>query len=434
MKKKMSKFGIALIIYCAVLILIVGAGLFTLHQFLVSYEASRPDNAVEAFFEEKDKSFWLDGIQSAISAGFNEFSDLDATIEDFGLDPNADVSWRSAAGGDDSTLYYDVKLGSSLVCRLTVVPDEDVGFDMTSWRVSQWNFDPGSDTTITVCVPSGCTAYVNGVEVSGQYFSGNGQTGVTLEQDFDIAPQSDIYVIEGMRGPVEIKAFDADGAELEPVGVSGTEVAFLCQPEYSVSFYAASNAQVYINGTEVTGRHVSSTGSGLDSSVSILLYEFDGLYTQPEVSVTVDGQEVAPVLLSLGQCYIPGAGADIGGNIASFLDSFIHAYVDFAANNNDSAEANFAALSQYLLSGTELYDTCYATIENIAWATTSDLVYHDTGCYDLMPLPSGDYVCHITYDVSYTFVSTQRDITADYVVLIRPSGNSYRVVAMSPQL
>lgn len=434
--KKRSKFLPALIIYCLVLILIIGGGLIFLNKFLTSYEASRPDNAVEAFFEEKDRSFWLDNIQSVISEGFNEFTDPEATIADLGLDPNAELSWRSAAGGDDSTLYYDVKLGSALVGRLTVTPDADVGFDMRSWKVTGWSFDPGKDTSITVCVPEGCTAYVNGVAVSDAYLSGTGKTNVTLSHDFDIAPDSNIYVIDGMRGPIEVKAYDANGVELEADGVTGSEVAFLCQPEFSTSFWAASDAHVYINGIEVSGRHVSATGSGLDESVEFLYYEFSDLYTQPEVTVTsAGGESVEPVTLSLGErCYIPGASVSIDGALESFIERFIHAYVDFGANKDHDAEGNFAVLSGYLVAGTDLYQTCASTVENIAWATTSDLVYHDIGCYDLMPLGNGDYVCHITYDVSYQFATTQRDIVADYVVLIRPEGNSYRVLAMSPEL
>ena len=147
------------------------------------------------------------------------------------------------------------------------------------------------------------------------------------------------------------------------------------------------------------------------------------------------GESVEPVALSLGSvCDIPGASASIDGALESFIERFIHAYVDFGANKDRDAEGNFAVLSGYLVAGTDLYQTCYATVENIAWASTGDLVYHDIGCYDLMPLGNGDYVCHITYDVSYQFATTQRDIVADYVVLIRPEGSSYRVVAMSPEL
>lgn len=434
--KKRSKFGIALLIYCLVLIVIIGAGLFTLRSFLVSYEASRPDNAVEAFFEEKDRSFWLDGLSDVISAELNEFTSPDAGLADFGLDPDADITWRSAAGGDDSGHIYDVKLGSAHIAQISLVPDEDVGFDMSSWRVDSCSFLSIPGSSITICVPSGCTAYVNDIPVGSEYFSGNGQTGVTLEHEFDIAPSSDIYIIEDMRGPAEIKAYDENGLELDPVGVSGSEVAFLCQPEHSVSFYAASNARVFLNGIEVTGSHASSIGENLDSSVSFLYYEFKDLYTLPEVSVTVNDAPVSPSQLSLGTCYFPGAQSNIdsGSRLGSFIENFIHAYVDFGANKDGAAEANFAALSTYLVSGTELYQTCYATVENIAWATTSDLVYHDTGCYDLMPLPNGDYVCHITYDVSYQFATTKRDIKADYVVLIQPVDGGFRVVAMSPEL
>lgn len=432
--KKRSKFIPALLIYCFILIAIIIAGLIVLHSFLVSYEASRPDNAVKSYFQEHDRSFWTDGVQSAIAAGFNEFSDPDATISDFGLDPDAEFGWRSASGGDDTHKYYDIKLGSSTVGTITLTPDSEVGFGLCSWKVSDCLFDPGSDTTVTIGVPDSCTAYINGVEVSEEYFNGFGHTDVELDYDFDIAPQSAIYVVSGMRGPIDIRAYDELGNELDSAGVSGSQVSFLCQPEYSASFWTLPDAQVFINGTEITGQQSESTGDGLDADVCFVHYEFDGLYTHPEISVVVNGEQVSQTSLSLGSCYIPGSSVTVNDQLGSFIDKFIHAYVDFAANANRAAETNFAKLSNYILAGTEFYKTCQATIENIAWASTDDIVYNSTGCYDLMPLSNGNYVCHITYDVSYKFATTERDIQADYVVLICRDGNSYRVAAMSPEL
>ncbi|MBR5261369.1 MAG: hypothetical protein IKV47_04280, partial [Oscillospiraceae bacterium] len=205
MTKKKNTFLRALVIYCVVLAVIFAAALIVLRQFLVSYEASRPDNTVIAFMEEKDLQFWLDGADSVIKSGFNEFSDLSAGVEDFGLNPNAELNWRSAVGGSDSVQYYDVRLGTSRFCRMTLTPGEDVGFGFKEWEVTALEFSPGNDTTITVHVPAGATATINGVEISSDYLNGNGTIGVALSHSFDQLPVSDVYVVEGMRGPIDLK-------------------------------------------------------------------------------------------------------------------------------------------------------------------------------------------------------------------------------------
>lgn len=431
---KKSRFLRALMIYCLCLAVITGAGLIVLNRFLVSYEASRPDNAVEAFFEENGKDFWLGGIDDTIKAGFNDFSDLSAGLEEFSLDPNAEVSWRSAAGGNDSVQYYDVRLGSSRVGRLTVIPAEDVGFGFKSWVVSDCSFSPGTDTTITISVPSGSTAAVNGVEVGSEYLSSNGSVNVNLGHNFDIAPDSDVYVIEGMRGPVDIKAYDADGTELEPNEISGTEVEFLPEPEYSFSFYASTDAQVSVNGTDITGTYCANIGGNVHESAQLLLYECSGLYTQPEILVSVNGSAVDPVQLGMGTVYAPNASAEASEEVRAFLTDFIKAYCVFSNNQNDNPTGNFFALAQYLQPESEFYDTLLKSCEAVSWIKERIVTYRGIDVYDVIPMSDGSFICHIEYRLSIQYTGTVYEPDTTCVVLVVPNGNSYQVAGMANEM
>lgn len=424
--KKKNVFLRAFLIYCAILLVAVASLLVVFYQFLSAYESARPEHAVESFFVENGKQYCLDALSEQIASGYNAFSDTGASLADFGIDETGELTWR-ASSGDDFCQYYDLRIGGKTVGRASVVPDASVGFGMHTWCVENCTFSAGKDQTLTLYVPIDCTATVNGVAVDDAYLTGTTQAEVTFSQDFDIAPLYSIYQIDAMRGPVEVKAYDMDGTELDPVRVTESEVAFTCPKPYALDFWTAQNALVEINGVDVTDCYSETIGDQLSDAVELRHYVFTDLYTEPYLAVLVDGEAVNAVELSLGACFIPNASATVSDEIAAFTDRFIHVYVDYVANKNDKAENNFYYLHTCLVKDTPFYKTCRASIEGISWADTDDLTYHETGCYDLIPLPDGGYVCHITYHVSYLFSGTLRDITADNVILIRYDGKEYLV-------
>lgn len=424
--KKKNYFLRALLIYCLILALILGAGLVVLNRFLVSYEASRPDGSVEAYMASQSREHWLDGLQELINAGFSEFTLSTAAPEDFGLDRDGNIIWRSA-GGDDSTKYYDVRLGSAKICTLTLSQSESVGFGMHSWAVTGEEFQMPGGSDITISVPTGCTASINGVEVDSSYISGMGTLGLTLEHAFDTAPGCDIYIIENMLGPAEIKAFSPAGEELEARSISASEVEFIPEAKEGFSFCALENAQVMVNGQALSADYASPVDLGLGNGLGIVRYECDGLFTEPQISV--DGAN--PYELNIGLSYIPGSGNNFDPELAEFIEGFIYAYVDFSANKNRSADANFAVLAGYLKQDSELYTLTANTIENIAWATTSGLEYNSISYSDLIPLGNGRYVCSIYYDISYTLGVNELDVQTGNLILIEEQGGGYCVSAMA---
>lgn len=432
--KKKNIYLRSLIIYCLVLIVIIGAGLLVLNSFLKSYEASRPDNTVEEFMASRESYFWTEGLRELVNKGFNEFTLSGAELSDFGIDTSAPISWRSVVTDSKTEQSYEVRMGSSKICTLLLRASNDVGFGMKNWVVSDWEFSMPGGTDIRLSVPSGCTATINGVEVSADYISGMGSISLSLEHDFDIPPAAEIYEIKGMLGPADIKAFDAEGKELSAESVAANHVEFLPVATESFSFLALEDAQVYINGQEISGSLCAPFELGLEGESSLLLYECDGLHGEPDIRVVQDGEVVSPIALPVGECYIPGASEEIDGDLAKFLEGFIYAYVNFTANKDKNADGNFAALSGYLLPGSELYKLIADTIENIAWATTSGLEYNSISYSDLIPLGNDKYICSIAYDISYTLGTSDLNVVDGNLVLIEKHDGKYRVSAMSAAL
>ena len=429
--KKKNYYLRALIIYIVILAVILGAALWVLNRFLVSYEASRPDNVMESYMESHDRQHFLGGIRELIGEGFNEFTLTTAAPSEFGIDEQGDITWRSAGGSDESK-SYEVRMGKTKVCTVSLVPGEDVGFGMNSWVVSGEEYHMPGGTDLTVSVPTGCTATVNGIAVSGSYADSVGTVGVELAHSFDKAPDSDIYVIKNMMGPVEVTAYDAYGTELKAVFTSENEIEFHPEPTAGFSFYTLPGAEVSINGS-IIGEEYSTTIGG-ELGIELLRYECEGLYAEPQISVLWEGKSFSPARLGIGSCFIPDASPVISGELADFVEKFIYAYVDFTADKNDSAEANFVALAQYLLPESELYTLTANSIENISWATTSGLKYNSIDYYDLIPLGEDRYICDIYYDISYTLGSRNLDIKTTNTVLIEQVEGQYYVAAMGAEL
>lgn len=421
----------ALIIYCLVLAIIVGAGLVVLNRFLVSYEASRPDNSVETYMASQSREQWIGGLQELINKGFDEFTLASSTPKDFGLDEQGEITWRSA-GGDDATKYYEVRLGGVKICTLSLSAGNDLGFGMNDWVVSGREFHMPGGSDITISVPTGCTATVNGVEVGSSYISGVGSIGVELAHEFDNAPDSDIYVIKNMMGPAEVKAFTTTGEELEPVFLSQREIEFHPEPGYSFGFYTLADAEVYANGVDISGQYCTALQSELDTG--LVYYECSDLYAEAEISVMCSGKSTPPAQLNMGSFFIPGATPVIEGDMAEFLESFIYAYVDFTANKNKAADANFAVMAQYLLHDSEFYTLTANSIENIAWATTAGLEYNSIDYSDLIPLGNGRYLCNIYYDISYTLGTKDLDVKSGNTIIIEEIDGEYYVADMGAEL
>lgn len=421
-------------IYCLILSLVIGIGLFILYRFLVTYEATRPETVLHTFFEKKGRDYFLENLRQTLREGYGDFSDTTADLSDFGIDENDEIVWTSSGNGEENTLLYDIKLGSVSIGTVTLIHGDATGFGMHGWYVSDCTFAPGNARNLRIELPVGASFTINGISVAEHYCTGTKTSDIAPDLSFDLAPNYAVYSIDNLRGPVDIQAFDKDGNALDPVDVSEDTIVFSAPKSHSLSFWTTANASVSVNGTDITGQYTDCIGNSFGEDALLLHYCFDALYSEPEISVTVENRPVTASSLSLGTCYIPDASAQVSEDISAFIEDFIHAYVDFAANKDRAAKANFAALQKFLIPGTDFYETCRATIENIEWATTGGLTYHDTGCYDYIPLTDGTFLCHITYHVSYTFATTKRDISADYVVRIEPCDATYRVRAMDSEL
>lgn len=426
-KKKV--FLKSLIIYSAILIVIIIAGLLVLRSVLVSFEASRPDNAVDEFVLTSGKEYFLDGAQDAIRQGFNEFSDKNAALSDYGIDSAKELVWQSR-GGDENFRYYDVKIGSSRFASITLELGEDVGFGMNSWKVKECTFSPGSETKLTLVLPVGAHAEINGIAVSNDYYSAEDEIQVAKKHEFDLQPEANAYTVTGLRGPSTVKAFDANGEELEPEELSPNTIQFIPRAEHGFSFYTIPQADVYVNGEKLKAEYSTEAFDYIYSGVALARYECSELFSEPEISVLVNGNEVQCVELGIGKCYIPDATSEPSKDVKLFIESFIKKYSEFSSNLGEDSYNNFSALSEYLLDGSELYKRTEESRDTIIWREGRAIKHKIIESYDFMPMLDGSFICYVHYAATVTYEAGTEEYDTTYVLVIVPSSDGYKVAGM----
>lgn len=439
--KKKGRFGRSLLIYTAVLAVIIIAGLIVLWRFMDAYELSQPDNTVNDFVESKDTSFWADGVDAAIADGGGEFDLKTATAADYGINiTDSSKITCSSDGSDGGTIYYAVKADGVSVCRLALAQGESVGFGMSKWTISSYEFEAGDATTLRVIAPSDAAVTINGVEVTEKYATNKAaEIECELEIAFDVCPTGTEYTVTGLRGPLELAVTDSAGNALDPVGNDKGLVCYAPKGEYSFNFYASADAVVSVNGTDITGQYTSETDTELCDGFSeymtspVTEYSCDKLMCEPQITVTdALGNAIEPVIMSGGgKYYVSGASAALSDELNTFVEGFARAYITFSTNLNKSPYSNYSALSTYLLSGTELETNLYNTIANIVWVSSTQIEYQSLSAYDYVPRGDGCFSCTVSYEITNHAGSGTRDIASSFTLLaVRDSGGAWKVASM----
>lgn len=175
-KKKMSVFAKGMLLYALIFLLLVGIGLFILWQYMSAYEYSRPDTAMERFFETLDDSEILRFSAESVKTVDRNIQPQ-AEIDSFILDYIKDGGLRFAKISKESTqerMIYALLLGNEPVGRASIEQTGETKFGMKAWNVTSAYIGLENQLHSTeITVPSNCTVSVNGCELNENYIVKN---------------------------------------------------------------------------------------------------------------------------------------------------------------------------------------------------------------------------------------------------------------------
>lgn len=257
---KLGKFGIGVLIYVAVLILIIGIVLGILGSFLASFERNQPDRAAEKHIS----SLGEDELKELIVSSLPQKSELET----------ADGLYRASvfAKSDELTYlkkadeYTSAKPVYTLLCggvqagKFSLAPDGKDSFNMTKWKADGTELYVDKilpkSATYTVKVPSGAALTVGGKPVSEEYateknaqYSGKVYTGE--------GAACDIYILDSLYSVPEISVL-IDG-KLVSIERDGTHFDAFATDALSQKISAPSNAAVMLYGMRIPASYFTLT-------------------------------------------------------------------------------------------------------------------------------------------------------------------------------
>lgn len=170
----MRRFWKNLGIYCLLLSLMVGGGLFTLWRYLECYEASQPGPVVkqyEAAQMQSDYNTCLAEASKAMQTDFQSAEEIEAFLHSK-LDPQPLQLRREGLRREEMESGYSLWAGSERLGKVKLIY-EDQGFfsfgrQKCSHAVIEPSFEGLEGMQYTVTAPDGAQVYANGVLLNAE--------------------------------------------------------------------------------------------------------------------------------------------------------------------------------------------------------------------------------------------------------------------------
>jgi hypothetical protein len=219
--RKKKKYGgvvftVFMILYAAVIIGGACYGLNFLWDYMAAYEASRPENTVNAYMENLTADYVVD--------------QCDAILDRVDLNLQSEETCREIMRGElkngirhakkikectDTKLVYVLKSGNRVIGEFTVEANEPDQYGFTSWRVSGEAFDMSYlvGEKKSVVAPDACTVTVNGIALDESYVIGEPIRYEAVAEYYDRYefPVRLTYEAGPLLGDFEMVITDAEG-------------------------------------------------------------------------------------------------------------------------------------------------------------------------------------------------------------------------------
>ena len=451
-KPRRGRFGLALGIYAAVLILLLAAGCTLLWFYLDAYEVTRPEDAMESFAGLADEKYWSDALEGAFTVGETPFEDRGELMNELCLDLLREnpLEYREDEGWSESNMVYIVSAGGEDVCRVTlgeVAENGDAGFGFTYLAVTRVellaSFTAPAAHEITVTVPADASLYVNGVAVTEEYIDSaltpeSGESVGELEAG-RVDELFRVYRIGGLYAPAELYAADAEGKPLELNGEVTDEAAAYALGEGALDYrlLVPEGSTISVNGVELDESY--NTGDTLTPAFlegfgdygtlpELELWLVEGLHLEPEIEVRdAEGEELDEPASADGELIYFGGGDQAaqdahGAEAAAFMEAYA-AYL----SGESASEENYTALQALVLDGSELEAALKALHDDYAENGLSvERVRARSGSF----VPIGSTCCVCTVDVEYSAGEDAEDVETAYTVVLVMYGGVWLAAAV----
>ena len=290
-----KRFVKGMILYALIFLLLAGAGMMLLWNFMDAYEQSRPVNAVKNYMESLTVEIIRDGSRDFLS---KLDTNLQSEEEAFKvISDRISDEFTYVKKGKESTSdrhVYLLRDGKQPVGEIAISPTEPGKFGFSVWSVVEqvYDFSYMVSEPVSLVVPTGFTVKANGTTLSDGYITEKEIPYDALEAFYGDMPLPTMvrYQFDSVLGEVEVEIFNKSGELME---ISE-------DTDYSVLLDACDSAQTDKLGVFVDGfieAYVAFTGSANHqasrnfSKLSTYLISGSDLYRR--LGTAIDGLQFA---------------------------------------------------------------------------------------------------------------------------------------------
>lgn len=422
-EKSARRWRRTLLIWAAALLLAGLIGCLILYRYLGVYEISRPEILMDQLMTEMDETAFLKAAAQNLDFSVTEFEDAQVLYRSY-QDALPQAGTLSYTGNksltDQDRAVFTVRSGPSTVCQVELVPGENrYAFGRHDWklgRVSSGDVTEWLDSaTVKVQAVSTEEICLNSVPVSNEYLTEDSikisDLG-ELEKRFETQPHFVEYTISPLYG--EIVLTDGSGEELFPTEDSTSRTLVYdarTTGNGKLNITAPEDVTVTVGGVQLGKKDRSASSSADftqigayagDGAYATVSYEFDGLYSAPEVSaVDPAGAALVPIVADGGRYAFfyanePEAQAELEDVARTYFDT----YMRYTLSPFDMTY--FYTLLQKTLWGTPLYDYIAQSQAAMLWAPNTSPEYRYLHFDNFHVVSDLCFVCTVEYDIDLT--------------------------------
>ena len=423
-RKKSRAWGAFLAFWTVFLLMLGCVACFALYQYAAVYEETRPEKTMDAMMAEMSESDWREAL-AATAGGVSAFEDARTLFDgyfDSAVAGKALSYRRDLSRSDDTQTVFVVYAGSTRLGEVRLVPlREEIrfGFGRTQWQLDSITAEPLTDKlqglTVQIDAPDGVTPLLNGIALGTEQIA-DPAVELTelsgLEQRFTTAR---LRMVRYEAGPLygAITVSSAEGEEIAPIGEPEDGVLrYVIMPTETYSFRVEAPEGVEISvcgavlGEEEVAKRESSIFRKLedylpDGGYETLLYAYDGLYTQPEISASYNGTALTPMLAKDGRLiFFYPSDDNISIAMHEAAEGFFDAYMYYT-----SYKYNGAALQNVIdriLPGTELYSYFKNSYDAMIWASATEMDQKELRFDNFHRVGENCFTCTILYKADFT--------------------------------
>ena len=203
-------------------ILITAAAVYALSQVWVyaeEYEASRPNNTMDAYVAELSENLWGDGIAETISSMSHEVQTDDEVAEHVKALLRNGITYVRKGGSGDDSVNYSLRCNGNEFGVVKLVEDDSnadqLKFGMLPWKVESEEFDfNGLYSSVEIVVPRTYEVHLNDVKLGSEYIVEEGIKYDVLEEyydEFENLPSKVRYKYDNAIGTLDFTVYDENG-------------------------------------------------------------------------------------------------------------------------------------------------------------------------------------------------------------------------------